>query len=245
MQNPPPIPEARVKIKPGFAWDGQDAYLFDIDGTLLRDPDRIHYNAFAAGIRQVMGFDVSLGGVSIHGNTDTGILLEACEIAGIPAELVEKNFAAICESMGKIVAEHRHQLQLLLMPGVIDVLAHLTRRGAQLGVATGNLEAIGWIKIEEAGLRKWFQFGGFSDHFPIRTELVANAMRKAKEHAGIKARVCVVGDTPRDIEAARANSLPVIAVATGNYSFETLLESHPDVCASSLAYLLAHKQVRK
>ena len=58
--------------------------------------------------------------------------------------------------------------------------------------------------------------------------------------AGADATVCVVGDTPRDIEAARANGLAVIAVATGNFSFETLLELRPDVCATSLADLLAH-----
>ena len=58
--------------------------------------------------------------------------------------------------------------------------------------------------------------------------------------AGQDARVCVVGDTPRDIEAARANSLPVIAVATGRYSFDELLELHPEVCATSLADLLSH-----
>ena len=129
------------------------------------------------------------------------------------------------------------------MPGVKDALAHLARKGALLGVATGNLEAIGWIKIEKAGLREWFRFGGFSDHFPIRAELVANAVRKAREMAGAGARVCVVGDTPRDIAAARANALPVIAVATGNYSFEALLEDRPEVCASSLADLLAQTQV--
>jgi len=51
--------------------------------------------------------------------------------------------------------------------------------------------------------------------------------------------VCVVGDTPRDIEAAHANSLPVIAVATGNYySFDELLAYKPEACASSLADLL-------
>jgi phosphoglycolate phosphatase-like HAD superfamily hydrolase len=49
----------------------------------------------------------------------------------------------------------------------------------------------------------------------------------------------VVGDTPRDIEAARANSLPVIAVATGNTSFDELVQLRPEVCASSLADLLA------
>jgi hypothetical protein len=31
----------------------------------------------------------------------------------------------------------------------------------------------------------------------------------------------------------------VIAVATGNYSFDNLLELRPEVCASSLADLLA------
>jgi phosphoglycolate phosphatase-like HAD superfamily hydrolase len=52
----------------------------------------------------------------------------------------------------------------------------------------------------------------------------------------------VVGDTPRDIAAARANALPVIAVATGRFSFEELLEGRPEVCASSLADLLAQKR---
>ena len=79
-------------------------------------------------------------------------------------------------------------------------------KGALLGVATGNLEAIGWIKIEQAGLREWFRFGGFSDHFPMRPELIGQAARKARELAGSGCTVCVVGDTPRDIEAARANS---------------------------------------
>ena len=49
----------------------------------------------------------------------------------------------------------------------------------------------------------------------------------------------MVGDTPRDIEAARANFLPVIAVATGNYSFDELQKFQPEVCATSLADLLA------
>jgi phosphoglycolate phosphatase-like HAD superfamily hydrolase len=51
--------------------------------------------------------------------------------------------------------------------------------------------------------------------------------------------VCVVGDTPRDVEAAHSNSLPVIAVATGRCSFDELLECKPEACVSSLADLLA------
>lgn len=239
----PQTPEARVHIEPGFAWDGQDAYLFDIDGTLLRSRDRIHFNSFASSIRRVTGFEVTLDGVSVHGSTDTAILRDACSQAGIPAEVLEPQWAAIMEAMCETVAEQRHEMDLKLMPGVEDALRHLARKGALLGVATGNLKAIGLIKIEEAGLRQWFRFGGFSDRYPIRAELIGNAARKAKELAGADARVCVVGDTPRDIKAARANQLPVIAVATGHYSFDALLELGPEVCASSLADLLAHRQV--
>ena len=236
------IPAARVRIEPGFAWDRQDAYLFDIDGTLLRDPDRIHMNSFASSIERVTGFAVTLDGVAIHGSTDTAILSEACRKAGIPAEVLEPQVEAILEAMRQTVNDRRSEMHLRLMPGVEAALRHLAQKDALLGVATGNLEMIGWIKIEEAGLREWFRFGGFSDHFPIRSELVGDAAHKARELAGADARVCVVGDTPRDIEAAHANQLPVIAVATGNFSFDTLLEGLPEVCASSLADLLAQTE---
>jgi phosphoglycolate phosphatase-like HAD superfamily hydrolase len=231
--------EARVAIERGFAWDGQDAYLFDIDGTLLRSRDRVHFESFTSSVRWVMGFEVTLAGIVLHGSTDTALLREACRQAGIPGEVFEPQVEAVLEAMCQSVAERRSELNPLRMPGIEETLRHLAERGALLGVATGNLEAIGWIKIEAAGLREWFRFGGFSDRFPDRGELVGHAALKAQELAGPEARVCVVGDTPRDIEAARANSLPVIAVATGHYSFDALLEYRPEVCASSLADLLA------
>ena len=239
-----PIPEpkasARVAVQPGFVWDAQDAYLFDIDGTLLRSRDRIHVDSFVSCVQRVTGFEVTLAGIVLQGSTDTDILRQAFVQAGIPPEVLESHTEAILEAMGKAVSEQRHALDLVRMPGVEDVLRHLAQRGALLGVATGNLEMIGWIKVEAAGLREWFKFGGFSDHFPIRAELLAHAAAKAREMAGLEARICVVGDTPRDIEAARANSLPVIAVATGRYTFDELLALEPEVCSTTLADLLAH-----
>jgi phosphoglycolate phosphatase-like HAD superfamily hydrolase len=128
------------------------------------------------------------------------------------------------------------------MPGVEETLKYLADRGATLGVATGNLEMIGWIKVERAGIREWFRFGGFSDRFPVRSELVGNAALKARELAGPGASVCVVGDTPRDVEAAHSNGLPVIAVATGHFSFDELLKYQPEACTTTLADLLAATQ---
>ncbi len=233
--------EPRVAIAPGFGWDEQDVYLFDVDGTLIRSRDRIHVDSFASSVHRVTGFEVTLAGIVLQGSTDTGILREAFNQAGIPPEVLETHTEAILEAMGKTVAEQRQSLDLVRMPGVEEILRHLAGRGALLGVATGNLEMIGWIKVEHAGLREWFRFGGFSDHFPIRSELIGHATSKAREMVGAAAKICVVGDTPRDIEAARANSLPVIAVATGRYNFDELNVMGPEVCATSLADLLAFK----
>ena len=235
----PTSPEAKVEIAPGFVWDAQDAYLFDIDGTLLRTRDRIHVDSFVSTVQRVTGFEVTLAGIVLHGSTDTAILREACHQAGIPPEVLEAHTSAILDAMCAQVAEKRHSMDLIRMPGVEEALRHLAARGALLGVGTGNLEMIGWIKVEQAGLREWFRFGGFSDNFPVRSELIAHAAQKARELAGVSASICVVGDTPRDIEAARANDLPVIAVATGRYGFDELVALHPDVCATSLADLLA------
>lgn len=230
---------SRILLEPGFDWDGFHAYLFDIDGTLITSRDRVHFSAFHSGILAVTGLSVSLDGVPLAGNTDTAILREACRLSGHPEELVEERQKAILDAMCAYVAEHRAELDPLVLPGVPELLAHLQRRGARLGTGTGNLERIGWIKLQQAGLRQWFSFGGFSDRFLDRNLLIANAAAQARQLTGQNARLCVVGDTPRDIEAARFSSLPVIAVATGRYSFDELAALQPEACVSTLAALLA------
>jgi phosphoglycolate phosphatase-like HAD superfamily hydrolase len=230
--------ERRALICPGFVWDAQDAYLFDIDGTLLRSRDRIHFNAFAESAREA-GFEITLDGVVLHGGTDTAILAEAFALAGIERAAWEPHNSTILDAMRRTIAARRGEMRPWTMPAVREILAHLAGRGALLGIATGNLEAIGWTKVEIVGLREWFRFGGFSDRFEVRAEMVAEAAKKARALLPEKpeATICVVGDTPRDIEAARANGLPVIAVATGNYSFEQLAALEPDACVESFAAL--------
>jgi phosphoglycolate phosphatase len=237
------VPDGRVAIRPGFCWDGQAAYLFDIDGTLLRSKDRIHYDSFFESVRTVMGHDLSLDGIILHGNTDPGILREAFQLSDIPEAEWQPHVEAVLSLMRSTVLARGSQMTPRVMPGVEATLKYLHQKGAALGVATGNLEVIGWLKVEIAGLRNWFTFGGFSDLYPARVDMIANAALEARRIAGPHATVCIVGDTPFDIHAAQANSLPTIAVATGNYSFDDLFKLNPEVCATSLEALLQARQV--
>ena len=228
----------QVFIQEGFRWDDQRAYLFDIDGTLLRSRDRVHVDSFFSSVRTVMGHELVLDGVVLSGNTDPGILRDAFRLAQLDDELWQPHLKNVLETMRRDVLARRAEMRLVKMPGVDEMLEHLQGKGAALGVATGNLESIGWLKIEVLGLRHWFSFGGFSDSYDVRSEMIAHAMQQALRHAGPEATVCVVGDTPADITAAQANGLPCIAVATGNFSFDQLMEHEPEVCATSLEALL-------
>jgi len=242
-------PEPRVYLSEGFRWDEQRAYLFDIDGTLLRHADRVHVDAFLKSVRDVMGRDLVLDGVTLSGNTDPGILRDAFQRARVEDSLWRPHREDVLRAMRVHVVARRAELLPTIMPGVEAALAHLQEKGALLGVATGNLEEIGWLKLDNAGIRSWFTFGGFCDRFEARAEMIAHAAEKARAilqsdgqgpHVGDSPpSVCVIGDTPFDIEAARANQLPTIAVATGRYSFDALMEHHPVVCTTTLEALMA------
>jgi phosphoglycolate phosphatase len=230
--------EDPVTIREGFRWDDCDAYLFDIDGTLLHAQGGVHTDAFSWSVEAVMGHPLSMDGVAVHGSTDTAILRDAFRLAAIGDDVWQPRLEEILDQMRARVLEQREGMSVTVMPGVLSMLAYLKSRGKLLGVATGNLEQIGWLKIELAGLRDWFSFGGFSDRHALRSDMIANALAGARKLAGNHVKVCVVGDTPSDIAAAKANGLPTIAVATGFFPYQTLLQHQPEVCTSTLQALL-------
>lgn len=225
-----------MSIRP---WDAYDAYLFDIDGTMIRSTDGLHFLAFEEALTTLAERPLNLDGVPVHGGVDVGILRDAFALAGIPEARWRPQLGAIRAQMCRYIEDRKDSLAIRVLPGVVDVLQHLRAQGAILGVATGNLEGIGRVKLAHAGLLDLFHFGGWSDAHESRQDVFAAALGKARALAGPRARVCAVGDTPEDIRAARANRMDVIAVATGIFSREELKSEHPTRCVASLEELIA------
>jgi phosphoglycolate phosphatase len=219
------------------AWNAFDVYLFDIDGTLINCTDATHYFAFCDVLRQISGRDLTLEGVTAHGNTDIGILRDAFELASVPSEEWRPKISKIRQHMGLFVETRKSELCAQVLPQVHELLQHLKRRGAKLGVATGNLESIGKLKLQAAGVLDYFDFGGWSDEHEYRSDVFRAALAKAHASSKDDASVCVIGDTPSDIRAAHDNGLPVIAVATGVYPFEQLQADDPELCLHTFADL--------
>ena len=216
-------------------WDEYDAYIFDVDDTLIHCDDAVHYFAFCTGLTALAGRPVALDGVKVHGSTDTAIMRDALILAGVPESTWKPQVAECCNCMRNYVADHSGDFKIRVLPGVVKAIDYLRARGAVVGLGTGNLEAIARSKLSSCGLLDLFQFGGFSDHDTVeRPRVIEKALRDARTLVGPHAAVCVVGDTPADILAARANNLDAIAVATGPYSIEQLQSLQPRWCFQSL-----------
>lgn len=216
-------------MKPG-CWIEADAYLFDIDGTLLHASGRAHYNAFTSAFQAIFGVHATIDGVRWAGNTDIGIIREVLVREGFSPDMLTAQLSRVIEHMSAEVENNREHMRAIPCASVDILIRHLHDRGKLLGIASGNFSRIGWIKLEAAGLRDYFSFGVFSDHSPTRTEIFRAGVNGVRERLGADASICVVGDTPSDIEAARVNGLPVIAVATGGYSLQDLKAHAPDLC---------------
>lgn len=221
-----------------FDWKSADAYLFDIDGTLLNSRDGVHYHAFHHAVRDVFGVDSCIDGVPIHGNTDIGILRAVLRRGGLSDEEIQPKLPLAIEHMCREVEQNKAGITVELCPSIREMLQQLRSTGRLLGIVSGNLEPIGWAKLAAAGLRDFFAFGSFSDRSERRADIFRHGIAEARRRLGPQARVCVVGDTPSDISAARETGIPVIAVATGVYTAEQLSEHRPDCCVSCCTDLL-------
>ena len=231
MQTPVKLVETALSIQ-------ADAYLFDIDGTILVTRDLVHWNGLHRAMLEVYGVDTTIEGIAYHGKTDVGILRAALQRCGVEGSEFERGLVAARSIICEEVSAHKAEIRADVCPAIDALLQELQESGKLLGVASGNLEIVGWHKVAAAGVRKFFRFGCFGDHCESRSEIFANAISETKQRLGSDARACFIGDTPEDIRAAREVQAQIIAVSTGTYNVRELAALGPDACCRSCAELL-------
>jgi phosphoglycolate phosphatase len=216
-----------------------DAYVFDIDGTLLVTKDLVHWNALHQAMLEAYGVDATIEGIQYHGMTDLSILRAAMDRAGISGRAFEAGLPKALSVVCREVENNRRGIMPRVCAGVPGLLQRLKSHEKLLGVASGNLETVGWHKIEAAGLRGFFSFGFFSDQCENRAGIFRNALDHVYAQLGNNARICFIGDTPSDVAAAREIGASIVAVASGTFGIEELSACSPDLCISDCAGLLA------
>jgi phosphoglycolate phosphatase len=189
--------------------------LFDIDGTLV-DTGGAGRRAIDRAFEARFGRRDACSGFSFAGMTDLAILRAGLVAIGERpeegrmAELLVSYLIALEEEMAEPTGYRVHA-------GVFAVLDAIGgKAGFAVGLGTGNVRDGARLKLTPGGLHDRFAFGGFGCDHEDRAELLR--VGAALEEA----RVVVIGDTPRDVAAAKAIGAESVAVATGSFRAEEL-----------------------
>lgn len=209
---------------------------FDVDGTLMQSTglqaNLLHKKAFSHAFLQVFGVEGTIDAIKHHGSTDPMVILNTLEYYGIPQETAAPKLGELKAKMVDYAMQHASEVGegVEVLPGVRDLLEFLSRQpDVVIGLVTGNLEDIAWLKMEGLGIRQYFSvpnFGGFGSDHSDRGELVKIATARAEQlfPGGFRLRAHV-GDTPNDIRAAQYGGAMAIGVCTGIFSQKELREA--------------------
>ncbi len=216
--------------------------LFDIDGTLLISRG-IGRQAKRQAMLECFGRTGDLDNHVFGGKTDWRIVAELLAPYGLSSADVGRAMPAY-ES---VMARHMRALiggyQAEAIPHAMELVAALRERAETLvGLVTGNTSKTAAIKLEMAGFDPaWFAVGAFGNESAERDDLTRLALQRARDHAGWALNggdVVVIGDTPDDIQAARAIDAIAVAVCTGYVSRDQLVGSDPDFLLADLSAFL-------
>jgi phosphoglycolate phosphatase len=204
--------------------------LWDIDGTLLRGREAA-VAAWRAVVQTELKAAIAWDALDTSGATDVSIALQICAQAGREAE-------AASVLLARYVEELTVRLQddpAIALPNAREVLAHITAASGYANLLlTGNLRRAAQAKLSSCGLAEFCRDGAFGESGPERNQVAAAARRLVDETWGDTVPLLVIGDTPRDIAAARFIGAAVIAVASGAHSVESLARHQPDYLLPAL-----------
>jgi phosphoglycolate phosphatase len=210
--------------------------LFDIDGTLV-STGGAGAVAWKQAFEELHGIPAEIGQFTDAGMTDPEVGAKTFEgvLHRTPtphelAQLMQRRLEHLPEA---VAASAGYEV----LPGVAARLKQLSRAGHLLGIITGNGDGAAHIKLQRGDLNRWFTFGAYASAGSGRADIVREAVARGERIIGRDVPnelVYVIGDTPRDIDAAHAAGCTGIGVATGRYDRHALLQAGADQVLGNL-----------
>lgn len=199
------------------------ALLWDIDGTLLNTRG-IAARQLAKSFQEVTGSDCTLFPGQYSGFTDYEIVLDLLHKAFIHPEVAKAE--EILNHYGARLLEPLINTPPELLAEIQSVFHELEKIPyLENYIGSGNSKLGAYAKIKAAGLERFFEPNSYFISTPT-TISRDSVIQKAA--TSIKIPVLLIGDSDRDISAAKKNHLKVLAVATGYHTCDVLRNLSPD-----------------
>lgn len=212
--------------------------LFDIDGTLITTGG-VGRRAIELAFEELYGNAHACAHFAFDGMTDKAIMRLGLtqlkhEVTAHEVDRLMHTYVKHLETTVAAAPPHTYRVH----DGMHEAIAACEGAGFAVGLGTGNIERGARIKLQRVGLHARFGFGGFGDDHEERHLLLAAGAARGAERLRVEprhARVVVIGDSPRDVEAALAIGAECIGVGTGSSSAAKLLALGATAAFDSLA----------
>ncbi|HYB84283.1 MAG TPA: HAD hydrolase-like protein [archaeon] len=202
--------------------------LFDIDGTILSTSatEESERRRYVDTIRDVVGVEPSVAPWRFAGMVDPQICKILLTELGLSDNEVKTFLPKVLARMGEVYRDM--EKTVTLNRGVRELLVILASSTDYVtGILTGNLTAVAEEKLSVTAVRAYFSELFCANGYFDRRSLVEDAVRTcvAKHELNGRGDVVIVGDTPRDVEAANTSKATSVGVASGSYTTSQLSEA--------------------
>jgi phosphoglycolate phosphatase len=208
--------------------------LFDVDKTLFMTSDPLMGRATTDAIEAVWGIRLprdAIRSVNHPGQTATRITRELLRADGLTDDeitpLLDKWCAEASSRYLELLAD-ADTSQWAAAEGAAEVLPQIEHRA----LLTGNPEPVARARMERIGLAELFPAGqgAFGCEAEERADLIAIARRKAGDWPSED--TVAVGDTPADIQGARAAGIKVVGFGEGLEDADAVIERMAELPAA-------------
>lgn len=212
--------------------------LFDIDGTLVlkQSTDANERERFRRAIADEVGVSPPTEPWPYEGMVDPQICRLLLIDIGLSEHAVAEHLKRVIGRVGQIYTTMEKHPRL--NDGVVELLKFLNISSKhKLGLLTGNLSVVAEEKLRLTGVRSYFGETFYSDGYFERGDLVRDAIHTCIGRYRLRSNesVTIVGDTPRDMQAAKSNDARGVAVTTGFFSESELAAAGADAVFRSLS----------
>ncbi len=215
--------------------------LFDIDGTLLHVQSGFTRSLIEEVLRSLRLNPKYLNEISFAGRTDRFIFTEIIQRS--QGSVDEQQFILLKDAYIHSMHRNLRPEHVEILPGAHEILSFCREHNIVTGILSGNFRESAHIKLKQAGLEHYFQFGAYGSLHSNRNHLPALAIKAAEttfDKSFSNADCWIIGDTPYDIDCAHSAGMMAVALPTGPYPIEKLMPHNPDLTLPSLNHLLKH-----
>lgn len=208
----------------------RELLLFDVDGTLLLDDAYAAGHAMERAAEDVFGVLLEERAIALGerwGRTDRRIMGDILRAAGVDDARIEDGMEAWMQAAAEAFEQEadRAARWWRVREGTGRVLPALADAGHIVAVVSNNLEAIARSKIRRMGLESVVARGqgAFGSEHDVRAGLIPVARERAGRAGHTdgpwpREHTVVIGDTPDDIAAAKADGVRPVMFASERFA---------------------------